>query len=161
MRILGIDPAYRVSGFGLIQLTRFTPKYVASGSINVAKKEGQERLLYLYQSMLQLIQQFQPDVIAIESPFIYKNPQTAIKLGMARGVIMLAAAQHQLPLSEYTPTQIKSAVVGKGHAQKTQVQYMVSQLLGLSESPSEDAADALACALTHAKIAAFSHKVGS
>lgn len=161
MRILGIDPAFRVSGFGVVQLTRLTPHYVVSGSIKVAHLASGERLQHLYNAMQQLITQFQPQVIAIESPFIYKNPQTAIKLGMARGVIMLAAAQHQLPISEYTPTQIKSAVVGKGHAHKAQVQYMVSQLLGLSEPPTEDAADALACALTHAKMASFKQKVGS
>ncbi|OYX06530.1 MAG: crossover junction endodeoxyribonuclease RuvC [Thiotrichales bacterium 32-46-8] len=133
MIILGIDPAFRVSGFGVIEL--------------------------LHESMQTLIEQFSPASVAIESPFIYKNPQTAIKLGMARGVVMLSAASRALPIAEYSPTQIKSSVVGKGHANKSQVQYMVSQLLGLSEPPSEDAADALACALTHAKIAAFTHKV--
>lgn len=159
MKILGVDPAFRTTGFGVVEMRRFTAHYVVSGSIKVAQLADGERLVKLYEGMQTLIQQFQPTVVAIESPFIYKNPQTAIKLGMARGVIMLAAASHQLPIAEYTPTQIKSAVVGKGHATKSQVQYMISQLLGLSESPSEDAADALACALTHAKIATFTTKV--
>lgn len=159
MIILGIDPAFRVSGFGVIELTRFTPRYIASGSINVGHLSEGERLVKLHEAMQTLIGQFAPACVTIESPFIYKNPQTAIKLGMARGVVMLSAATQELPIAEYSPTQIKSSIVGKGHANKSQVQYMVSQLLGLSEPPSEDAADALACALTHAKIAAFTHKV--
>jgi crossover junction endodeoxyribonuclease RuvC len=159
MRILGIDPAFRVTGFGVIDVVRFTPRYVVSGSINVTHLPDAQRLLKLQESIASLIAQFKPDVLAIESPFVYKNPQSAIKLGMARGVIMAAAAKEGLLIAEYTPTQIKSAIVGKGHALKTQVQYMITQLLGLSESPSEDAADALACGLTHAKIAAFSSRI--
>ena len=157
--ILGVDPAFRVTGFGLIQLTRFTPTYLASGSINVSKLVDADRLLRLQEGMLSLIDRFSPDVVAIESPFVYKNPQSAIKLGMARGVVMAAAASKGVTIAEYTPTRIKSLVVGKGHATKSQVQFMVTQLLGLSEAPSEDAADALACALTHARLATFSSQV--
>jgi crossover junction endodeoxyribonuclease RuvC len=159
MRILGIDPAFRITGFGVIDVSRFTPRYIVSGSINVTHLSDAQRLLYLQEGIATLIAQFKPDVLAIESPFVYKNPQSAIKLGMARGVIMAAAAKEGLNIAEYSPTQIKSAVVGKGHALKTQVQYMVVQLLGLSESPSEDAADALACGLTHAKLSAFMSRV--
>jgi crossover junction endodeoxyribonuclease RuvC len=159
MRILGIDPAFRVSGFGVIEVLRFTPRYLVSGSIKVAHLSDAQRLLTLQDNITSLIAQFKPDVLAIESPFVYKNPQSAIKLGMARGVIMAAAAKEGLTIAEYTPTQIKSAVVGKGHALKSQVQYMVSQLLGLSEQPSEDAADALACGLTHAKISSFTSRI--
>jgi len=159
MRILGIDPAFRVSGFAVIEVVRFTPRYLVSGSIKVAHLPDAQRLLKLQDSVLSLIAQFKPYVLAIESPFVYKNPQSAIKLGMARGVIMAAAAKEGIAIAEYTPTQIKSAIVGKGHALKTQVQYMVTQLLGLSEPPSEDAADALACSLTHAKLAAFHSRV--
>jgi crossover junction endodeoxyribonuclease RuvC len=159
MRILGIDPAFRITGFGVIDVSRFTPRYVVSGSINVTHLSDAQRLLSLQEGIATLIAQFKPDILAIESPFVYKNPQSAIKLGMARGVIMAAAAKEGLNIAEYSPTQIKSAVVGKGHALKTQVQYMVVQLLGLSESPSEDAADALACGLTHAKLSAFISRV--
>lgn len=159
MRILGIDPAFRVTGFGVIEIVRFTPSYVVSGSINVVHLPSAQRLLKLQDSISTLITQFQPTLLAIESPFVYKNPQSAIKLGMARGVIMVAAAKAGLDVAEYTPTQIKSAIVGKGHALKTQVQYMVTQLLGLSEPPSEDAADALACGLTHAKLMSFHSRV--
>lgn len=161
MRILGIDPAFRVSGFGVIDVVRFTPRYLVSGSIKVAHLPNAQRLLTLQENVVQLITQFKPDVLAIESPFVYKNPQSAIKLGMARGVIMAAAAKEGLAIAEYTPTQIKSAIVGKGHALKAQVQYMVAQLLGLSEPPSEDAADALACGLTHAKISAFTARIAA
>ena len=161
MIILGIDPAFRVTGFGVIDIARFTPRYVVSGSIKVAHLPDGERLLKLQEGIASLIAQFKPDVLAIESPFVYKNPQSAIKLGMARGVIMAAAAKEGVAITEYAPTQIKSAVVGKGHALKSQVQYMVTQLLGLSESPSEDAADALACALTHAKLASFQARIAA
>ncbi|OYZ39253.1 MAG: crossover junction endodeoxyribonuclease RuvC, partial [Thiotrichales bacterium 24-47-4] len=104
MIILGIDPAFRVSGFGVIELTRFTPRYIASGSIKVAHLSEGERLVKLHESMQTLIEQFSPASVAIESPFIYKNPQTAIKLGMARGVVMLSAASRALPIAEYSPT---------------------------------------------------------
>jgi len=161
MRILGVDPAFRVTGFGVIDVVRFTPRYVVSGSIQVAHLSESDRLLTLQQHMQQLIHQFQPEMVALESPFVYKNPQSAIKLGMARGVIMAAAAQARVPMTQYSPTQIKSAVVGKGHAAKSQVQFMVKQLLGLSEAPSEDAADALACAITHARLSAYGDKVAA
>lgn len=161
MRILGVDPAFRVTGFGIVDVQRFTPQYVVSGSIKVAHLPDAERLLTLQSHIQQLIHQFQPQVVVLESPFVYKNPQSAIKLGMARGVIMAAIAQAKLAIAEYAPTQIKSAVVGKGHASKAQVQFMIQKMLGLSESPSEDAADALAAALTHARLSAYQSRVAA
>jgi len=161
LKILGFDPAYRVTGFGLVEMRRFSPNYRCSGSINVSALVGAMRLVKLQESVLSLLTDFTPDAVAIESPFVYKNPQSAIKLGMARGVIMATVASRGIPIAEYTPTQIKSATVGKGHASKQQMQFMVAQLLGLSEQPSEDAADALACALTHAKLSAFVAKTQS
>lgn len=159
MRILGVDPAFRTSGFGVVDVSRFTPRYLVSGSIKVAHLPDAARLLRLQDSLSELMSEYQPDVLVLETPFVYKNPQSAIKLGMARGVAMAAAARAQLPIAEYAPTQIKSALVGKGHASKAQMQYMVAQLLGLSEQPSEDAADALACALTHARLSAWNNRV--
>lgn len=159
MRILGVDPAFRTSGFGVVDVSRFTPRYLVSGSIKVAHLPDAERLLRLQDSLRELMSEYQPDVLVLETPFVYKNPQSAIKLGMARGVAMAAAARACLPIAEYAPTQIKSALVGKGHATKAQMQYMVAQLLGLSEQPSEDAADALACALTHARLSAWNNLV--
>lgn len=148
-RILGIDPGSRKTGFGVIESGRYFPQYLVSGVIRVEKFESAERLKNIFESILQIIDQYQPDVMAIEKVFVHKNPNSAIILGQARGVILCAAALKNLPILEYTPTQIKSTIVGKGHAGKTQIQYMVQTLLKLTESPQEDAADALACALCH------------
>lgn len=148
-RILGIDPGSRKAGFGLIESGRYHPQYVASGVIRVEKFSGSEKLKYIFNSVTQIIEQYQPTVMAVEKVFVYKNPNSAIVLGQARGVILCAAALLDVPIMEYTPTQIKSTIVGKGHANKTQVQYMVQNLLKLSDTPQEDAADALACALCH------------
>lgn len=148
-RVLGIDPGSRKTGFGIIESGRYHPHYVASGVIRVEKLSGAERLKTIFESMMALIDQYQPTVMAIEKVFVYKNPNSAIKLGQARGVILCAAALKNVPIMEYTPTQIKNTIVGQGHAGKEPVQFMVKQLLKLTESPQEDAADALACALCH------------
>jgi crossover junction endodeoxyribonuclease RuvC len=148
-RILGIDPGSRKAGFGLIESGRYHPSYLLSGVIRVEKLSGAERLKTIFESVCQIIDQYQPQVMAIEKVFVYKNPNSAIKLGQARGVILCAAALKEIPIMEYTPTQIKSTIVGQGHASKDQVQFMVQNLLKLTESPQEDAADALAAALCH------------
>lgn len=148
-RVLGIDPGSRKTGFGIVESGRYYPSYLVSGVIRVEKLSGAQRLKNIYLSVCQLIEQYQPDVMAVEKVFVYKNPKSAITLGQARGVILCAAAMHDVPIMEYTPTQIKSTIVGKGHAGKSQVQFMVQNILKLTESPQEDAADALACALCH------------
>lgn len=148
-RILGIDPGSRKTGFGVIESGRFHPNYVSSGVIRVEKLTGAQRLKTIFESICQIIDQYEPQVMAIEKVFVYKNPSSAIKLGQARGVILCAAAIKEVPIMEYTPTQIKSTIVGQGHATKDQVQFMVQNLLKLTESPQEDAADALAGALCH------------
>jgi crossover junction endodeoxyribonuclease RuvC len=148
-RILGIDPGSRKAGFGLIESGRYHPVYLVSGVIRVEKLTGSQRLKTIFESVCQLLDQYQPSVMAIEKVFVYKNPNSAIKLGQARGVIICAAALRDIPIMEYTPTQIKSTIVGHGHANKGQIQYMVQTLLKLTESPQEDAADALAAALCH------------
>ncbi|WP_319381708.1 crossover junction endodeoxyribonuclease RuvC [Thiomicrorhabdus sp.] len=148
-RILGIDPGSRKTGFGIIESGRYHPAYIVSGVIRVEKYSGAERLKNIFESVGQLLDQYQPDVLAIEKVFVYKNPKSAITLGQARGVILCAAALKGVPIMEYTPTQIKSTIVGKGHAGKPQVQFMVQNLLSLTSPPQEDAADALACALCH------------
>lgn len=147
--ILGIDPGSRKVGFGLIESGRFHPRYKLSGVVRVEKYSGADRLKYIFEAVTQIVEQYQPDVVAVEKVFVYKNPNSAIKLGQARGVILCAAAMLNVPIMEYTPTQIKSTVVGQGHAGKAQVQFMVQTLLKLSETPQEDAADALAVALCH------------
>lgn len=148
-RILGIDPGSRKTGFGVIESGRYHPLYLVSGVIRVEKYSGADRLKNIFESVTQIIEQYQPDVVAVEKVFVYKNPNSAIILGQARGVILCAAALKDIPIMEYTPTQIKSTIVGQGHAGKAQVQFMVQNLLKLTQSPQEDAADALACALCH------------
>lgn len=148
-RVLGIDPGSRKAGFGVIDSGRYHPLYVASGVIRVEKLSGSERLKVIFESVMKLIDQYEPSIMAIEKVFVHKNPNSAIKLGQARGVILCAAALKSLPIMEYTPTQIKSTIVGHGHAGKESVQFMVKQLLKLTATPQEDAADALACALCH------------
>ncbi|SFR51156.1 crossover junction endodeoxyribonuclease RuvC [Thiomicrospira sp. ALE5] len=148
-RILGIDPGSRKTGFGVIESGRYHPKYLASGVIRVEKFAGTERLTRIFQSIGELIERYDPHFVAVEKVFVHKNPSSAIKLGQARGVILCAAALQSRDIIEYTPTQVKSTIVGQGHAGKDAVQFMVKQLLRLTEVPQEDAADALACALCH------------
>ncbi len=148
-RVLGIDPGSRKTGFGIVESGRYHPSYVVSGVIRVEKFSGAQRLKNIFESICQIIDQYQPDVMAVEKVFVHKNPRSAIILGQARGVILCAAAIKDVPIMEYTPTQIKSTIVGKGHATKEQIQFMVQNILKLSQAPQEDAADALACALCH------------
>ncbi len=155
MRILGIDPGSRKTGFGIIDMVRQQPVYVASGVIRVEKYSAPERLKRIFEAFGQLVAQYAPHQVAVEKVFVHKDPVAAIKLGQARGVVLCAAALSDLPIYEYTPTRIKGTIVGKGHARKEQVQFMVRQLLRLSETPQEDAADALACALCHGRLAAL------
>ena len=148
-QVLGIDPGSRKTGFGVIESGRYHPHYIASGVVRVEKYSGAERLKHIFESVQLLIEQYQPTVMAIEKVFVYKNPSSAIKLGQARGVILCVAALRSIPIVEYTPTQIKNTIVGHGHAGKEPVQFMIKQLLKLTQVPQEDAADALACALCH------------
>lgn len=133
---------------------------MASGVIRVEKFTPPQRLKNIFQAIQQLMEEYQPHVLAIEKVFVHKDPVAAIKLGQARGVVLCAAALAELPIYEYTPTNIKRAIVGSGHAEKKQVQFMVQQLLKLSESPQEDAADALACALCHSRYATLNPDAG-
>ena len=149
-RILGIDPGSRITGFGVIEIYRRKAVYVTSGCIRTKLKDLPSRLHEIYTSINQIIAEYQPTVSAIEQVFVHRNPASAIKLAQARGVAIIACMQQGLLVNEYAPTQIKQAIVGKGHAEKIQVQHMVKVLLSLHGSPQEDAADALAIALCHA-----------
>ncbi len=151
MRVLGIDPGSRVTGFGVVQVLRNGRlQYVASGCVRVPKGGLAERLKTVYEGVTEIIQTYQPTVLAIEKVFMARNADSALKLGQARGAAILAGANQTLDIAEYTALQIKRAAVGKGHAGKLQVQHMVKALLGLSAAPQADAADALACAICHA-----------
>lgn len=153
--ILGIDPGSRLTGYGIIQRHGRQLHYVASGCIRVTGSAAQpftlaEKLKRIHNSVVELITQFQPDEFAIEQVFMARNPDSALKLGQARGAAIVAAACHDLPVAEYSARSIKQAVVGTGAAEKEQVQHMVMALLNLSKRPQADAADALAVAICHA-----------
>jgi crossover junction endodeoxyribonuclease RuvC len=151
MRILGIDPGSRVTGFGVVQVLRNGRiEYIASGCVRVPQGELAERLKTVYDGVTEIIKTYQPTMLAIEKVFMAKNADSALKLGQARGAAILAGANQRIGVAEYTALQIKRAAVGKGHAGKQQVQHMVKALLGLSTAPQADAADALACAICHA-----------
>jgi len=151
LRILGIDPGSRATGYGVIEVCDRRLEFVCCGVIRV--KTGQsfpERLLEINQGVCEVIEARRPDRVAIEEVFMARNPSSALKLGHARGVLILAAMQSKLPLAEYSARQIKQAVAGYGNADKAQIQHMVKAILSLAKSPSHDAADALAVAICHA-----------
>ncbi len=150
--ILGIDPGSRVTGYGVIDFTGNRARYVASGCIRLPDADLPERLRIIFDGVCQLIQQFSPNQFAIEEVFMAKNAASALKLGQARGAAIVAATHHSLPVFEYSARKVKQAVVGKGSADKTQIQQMIRHLLKLEGDPQADAADALAIALCHAHM---------
>ena len=153
MRILGIDPGLRTTGFGVLDLEAGKLRYVASGTIStghLATTALPARLQTLFQGVAEVVQRYQPDCAVVEIVFVNVNPQSTLLLGQARGALIAALVQAQLPVDEYTALQMKQAVVGYGRAAKSQVQEMVRRLLGLPGVPGPDAADALGLAITHA-----------
>lgn len=166
LRILGIDPGLRLTGFGVIEIeaekSQSKIQYVTSGVIKTAaaKKnaiEGEDdreelpaRLKVILEGLFEVIDTYQPSQVAIEKVFVNVNPQSTLLLGQARGAAISAAVIRNLVVAEYTALQVKQSVVGNGHAQKEQVQEMVKRLLNLPATPSPDSADALACAICHA-----------
>lgn len=151
IRILGIDPGLRVTGFGIIEKTGQRLAYVASGCVRVPHSGTlPERIAVILDSLGEVIGTHQPGEVALEKVFVNVNPESTLLLGQARGAAISAAVLAKLPVAEYTALQIKQAVVGTGHARKEQVQEMVKRLLRLPGHPSPDAADALACAICHA-----------
>lgn len=151
MRILGIDPGSRATGYGLIEQQGNRLLHLDNGAIMTRSSAPLAvRLEQIYSRLEELIEQFQPDAVAVEQVFVAKNPASALKLGHARGVALLAGVKAGLPVAEYTALQVKSAVVGYGRAAKSQVQQMTRTLLNLPEIAQEDAADALAVAICHA-----------
>src|SRR4051812_28804566 len=150
MKILGIDPGLRTTGFGVITKQGNTLSYVASGTIKTADADLPQRLKTILAGVSEIIRTYSPDCAAVEKVFVNVNPQSTLLLGQARGAAICAAVLARLPVSEYTALQVKQAVVGQGHARKEQVQEMVKRLLRLPAAPGADAADALACAICHA-----------
>lgn len=149
LRILGIDPGSRQTGFGVLDFQADRPVYVASGAVNSTDGEFPQRLKLIFEAVTQIVDEYRPNALAIESVFVHKNPGSALKLGHARSAALCATFALDIDVFEYAPREIKQAVVGSGGATKEQVQHMVVSLLQLDGTPSPDAADALATALCH------------
>lgn len=148
--ILGIDPGSRICGYGLIRARGNSLEYLASGVIRMGTLTFPERLHTIFSDISDIITEHGPDVVAVEEVFMGKNASSALKLGQARGAAIVACTHYKLPVAEYAARRVKQALVGRGQADKKQVQEMVKSLLGLSKVPPEDAADALAIAVCHA-----------
>ena len=153
MRILGIDPGLRTTGFGIVDVTGADVHYVASGTIStcaLATSALPARLKVLFDGVAEVVQRYQPDHASVEIVFVNVNPQSTLLLGQARGALITALVSCNLPVAEYTALQMKQAIVGYGRASKEQIQEMVRRLLSLPGLPGPDAADALGLAITHA-----------
>lgn len=140
------------TGFGVIERLRGREHYVTSGCIRVARYEWEVRLKTIFEGISELINEYRPDIVAVEKIFVHKNVASTLKLGQARGAAVVAAVMQDLSVAEYTPRQVKKTVVGYGAADKRQVQQMIKTVLGLSGLPQTDAADALAIAMCHSQL---------
>lgn len=148
-RILGIDPGSRHTGFGVLDLDGNRATYVASGTVKSLDGDFPNRLRQIFESVANIVAEYRPDIVAIESVFMHKNASSALKLGQARSAALCATFSGNIEVHEYAPREIKLAIVGTGSATKEQVQHMVVSLLSLDAVPAGDAADALAAALCH------------
>ena len=149
MRILGLDPSLSSTGWGVIEVNANRLHYVADGFIPTSPKMPiEERLDIIFNTLSEVIENYQPVEAAIEKTFLNSNPETSLKLSMARGVVILAAGHYHLPLFEFDPTKVKKALVGVGHADKNQVETMVKILLPGCKPKNNDSSDALAMAIT-------------
>jgi len=150
IRVLGIDPGSQCTGFGVVDVAGARMSYVASGVIRTAQGEFAARLCEIFRGVKTVVEQYQPQEIAIERVFVNRNPDSALKLGQARGAAICATADANAELFEYATRQIKQAVVGTGSAEKAQVQLMMKSILKLDGALASDASDALAAAVCHA-----------
>ncbi len=149
IRILGIDPGSRTTGYGVIEVVGNEFRYIESGALRIRGDTLPERLHAIFDSLSEVLDRCQPTVLAIENVFMHQNAGSALKLGQARGAAICSAVHRDIEIHEYTPAEIKQAVVGKGNAAKPQVQMMVRAMLKLRTNPQADEADALACAICH------------
>jgi crossover junction endodeoxyribonuclease RuvC len=160
MRILGVDPGSLATGYGLIQIDGPKLLHICHGVIRPsAKMSLAEKLLIIFRELSEIIEQHCPRALAVEKVFVAKNVASALKLCHARGIALMAGAQHQVPVFEYSALQVKSAVVGYGKADKVQVQHMTKVLLKLPAAAQQDAADALAVAICHGHSRHLKNKV--
>jgi len=151
MRVLGLDPGLRHTGWGVIDVDGNRLTHVADGVVSAPVDLSMgERLVVLFRQITEVIERFRPDEAAVEETFVNKNAATTLKLGVARGVVLLAPAERGLPVAEYSANLVKKSVVGAGHAEKSQVELMVRRLLPGCTAVKADAADALAVAICHA-----------
>lgn len=148
-RILGIDPGSRITGFGVVDFENLRARYVTSGSVRSTDGPFADRLRLIFRSVAEIVAEYRPDAVAVESIFVHRNAMSALKLGHARSAALCATFALEIGVFEYAPREIKLAVVGSGGASKAQVQHMVMSLLSLAGQPMPDAADALAAALCH------------
>jgi crossover junction endodeoxyribonuclease RuvC len=150
MRVLGVDPGTLVTGFGVVDVVSGGVRHVAHGTVRTRPKDPLWiRITKIHDALSRVIEVHRPDALALETCFVGKNIQSALKLGHTRGAVMVAAAAADLEIAEYAPTLIKQAVTGRGRADKVQVAEMVKMILGLKEAAPSDASDALAAAITH------------
>ncbi len=152
VRIIGIDPGLRHTGWGIIEVEGSKLSYVADGAVHSVNEDDLAvRLLQIHQQILMVLDEFKPDEAAIEETFVNNDARATLKLGQARGVVMLAPVLRKIGVSEYAPNVIKKTVVGNGHAEKDQVKHMVKILLPRAELKTADSVDALAIAICHAQ----------
>lgn len=160
-RILGIDPGSRLTGFGILDFSGDTPSYVTSGTVKSTDGGFADRLRQIFDAISGIVEEFRPDIVAIESVFMHKNAGSALKLGHARSAALCATFEYDVEVFEYAPREIKQAVVGTGAATKEQVQHMVVTVLQLDGTPAPDAADALAAALCHGNQRRIHDRLGT
>jgi crossover junction endodeoxyribonuclease RuvC len=159
-RILGIDPGSNITGYGVIDISGNHASHIIHGNIFLGDDKLPVKLRTVFEKITTVIKEYKPHEVAIEKVFMYRNADSVLKLGQARGAIITACTLQDLKVFEYSPNQIKQSTVGRGHAAKQQVQHMVKVLLCLNVVPERDAADALAVALCHAHSREGLHRMG-
>jgi crossover junction endodeoxyribonuclease RuvC len=151
IRILGIDPGLRRTGWGVVEIAGNRLGFIGCGSVTTNDRDAlAARLLAIYNGLLRILDQYRPDEAAVEATFVNKDATATLKLGQARGIAMVVPAKAGVPVAEYAPNLVKKSIVGVGHGDKAQVRMMVGVLLPKANPPTDDAADALAIAVTHA-----------
>lgn len=161
MRVIGIDPGSRICGYGVLEALNGEIAHLASGSIAPKSSlELSEKLKVIYDGLVGVIGEHKPDAISIEDIFFAKNAKSAIKLGQARGVALLAASTSGITIYEYSPTKVKLALTGRGRANKLEVQRMLTAMLGIDEFETQDASDAVAIALCHIHLSRIEDRLG-
>jgi len=151
IRILGIDPGLRRTGWGVVDVEGNRLMFVACGSVDTNDRLGlAQRLVTIHEGLIKIVEEFRPDEAAVEATFVNKDAAATLKLGQARGVALLVPAKAGVAVTEYAPNLVKKTIVGSGHGEKVQIRMMIGVLLPKADPSSEDAADALAIAVTHA-----------